>query len=143
MQASQPQSQSDFEKYYHLRYEVLRRPWAQPPGSERDTEEDSSIHAFVKEHGRVLAVGRLQFVDENISQVRFMAVDPAHQGRGLGKAVLSFLEQKSREAHRRKVMLHARENALKFYESCGYRVVKKSHLLWGVVQHWQMEKELQ
>ncbi len=139
---SQPTSSSDLELYYALRYEVLRKPWGQPLGSEKDKDEETSIHAFVKENERVLAVGRLQFTNENTSQVRFMAVDPGQQGKGLGKLIMEFLEERSKENGRNKVILHARENALKFYESCGYRIVEKSHLLWGQVQHWLMEKDL-
>lgn len=142
MLVTEPQTREDFEKYYALRYEVLRRPWGQPAGSERDGEEDSSIHAFVREDGAVLAVGRLQFVNETTSQVRYMAVDPRQQGRGLGKALLSYLENKSKAAGRNTIFLHARENALPFYQSCGYAIKEKSHLLWGQVQHWLMEKEL-
>jgi len=139
---SQPSSDSDLESYFALRYMVLRKPWGQALGTERDAEEETSIHAFIKENNHVLAVGRLQFVDENISQVRFMAVDPIQQGKGLGKMVLRYLEERSLEASRNKVILHARENALKFYESCGYRIKERSHLLWGQVQHWLMEKDL-
>jgi len=139
---SRPSSASDLESYYALRYEVLRRPWGQASGTERDAEEETSIHAFIKENNKVLAVGRLQFVDENTAQVRFMAVAPDQQGKGLGKMVLFYLEERALESGRNRVILHARENALKFYESCGYRIIEKSHLLWGEVQHWLMEKEL-
>lgn len=139
---SAPSTATDFEKYYALRYEVLRKPWNQPLGSERDKEEDTSIHAFIKENERVLAVGRLQFTDERTAQVRFMAVDPSQQGKGLGKLIMQYLEGKALENGRTKVVLHARENALKFYESCGYAIKERSHLLWGQVQHWLMEKEI-
>lgn len=139
---SEPSSKQDFEKYYALRHEVLRKPWQQPVGSEKDADEERSIHAFIKENNRVLAVGRLQFVDEHSSQVRFMAVAPDQQGRGLGRKVLGYLEERSRAAGRHRVLLHARANALDFYKSCGYSIVEKSHLLWGRVQHWLMEKEL-
>jgi GNAT superfamily N-acetyltransferase len=139
---SAPSTPADFEKYYALRYEVLRKPWSQPLGSERDKEEDTSIHAFIKENEQVLAVGRLQFTDGHTGQVRFMAVDPGQQGKGLGKLIMHYLEGKALEAGRTKVVLHARENALKFYESCGYVIREKSHLLWGQVQHWLMEKEI-
>jgi predicted GNAT family N-acyltransferase len=139
---SEPSTPRDFESYYALRYEVLRKPWNQPLGSEKDNDENTSVHAFVKENERVLAVGRLQFTDEHTSQVRFMAVSPDQQGRGLGRKVLEYLEKKSLAAGRTKVILHARENALEFYKNCSYHVVQKSHLLWGQVQHWLMEKEL-
>ena len=39
MDIIQPKSPEDFKKYYNLRYEVLRKPWNQPIGSERDRKE--------------------------------------------------------------------------------------------------------
>ena len=140
---SSPQSIADFEMYFTLRYEVLRKPWNQSRGSEQDLEEETSVHALIKENSKALAVGRLQFVDHNTSQVRYMAVGPEQQGKGLGKLVLEYLEEKSLSAGRKKVVLHARENAIKFYERCGYKVIEKSHLLWGEIQHYLMEKSLQ
>ncbi len=72
-----------------------------------------------------------------------MAVHDAQQGKGLGKLVLNYLEEKAR-ANRRKIMiLHARETAIKFYESCGYKIKEKSYLMWGQIQHWLMEKDLE
>ena len=36
----------------------------------------------------------------------------------------------------------ARENALNFYRSCGYTLLTKTHLLYGIIQHYQMRKDL-
>jgi hypothetical protein len=38
--------------------------------------------------------------------------------------------------------LQARENAVGFYKRCGYAVKEKSYLMWEVIQHYLMEKEL-
>lgn len=137
-----PLTPEDLGLYYALRYAVLREPWGQPRGSEQDDQEDTAIHAFIKQNNRVLACGRIQFVDAHTAQVRYMAVAADQQGKGLGKKVLNYLERQSQAAGRLRVLLHAREGAVKFYESAGYKVVKKSHLLWGQVQHWEMEKDL-
>ena len=39
-----PISGADWIKYFDLRWRVLRAPWDQPRGSERDDREDTSIH---------------------------------------------------------------------------------------------------
>ena len=41
-----------------------------------------------------------------------------------------------------KIILHARENAVTFYESLGYETVKESYLLFDEIQHYLMQKEL-
>ena len=140
---SEPSTPEDFETYYHLRYEVLRKPWGHAPGSEKDETDSSSIHAFIKLNGKAVAISRMHFIDEHTAQIRYMGVDPGYQGKGLGKLVIKYLEGKAIE-HKRKIMvLHARENAVEFYKSCGYTVKETSYLLWGQIPHWLMEKNLE
>lgn len=138
--ASHPVSKEDFENYYALRYEILRKPWNQPIGSEKDEQEDSSIHAFIKQNNETLAVCRLQMNSSETAQLRYMAVKSNLQGKGLGKIIISFLENEAKELGAKEIVLHARENALDFYKSCGYSIVEKSYLMWGEIQHHLMKK---
>ncbi len=130
------------EAYYKLRYEVLRKPWNQPLGSERDSGDEQAIHGILVIKKQLLAIGRLHFKDQNISQIRYMAVHPSFSGNKFGKKVLEYLEGQSISDNRMLVYLHARENALGFYEKCGYTQMEESELLWGVIRHWRMEKKL-
>ena len=60
-----PITEQEFEQYYHLRWQVLRQPWQQPVGSERDTIEQTCIHRMIiDENNTVLAVGRLEKVNQ-------------------------------------------------------------------------------
>ena len=138
----QPSTTKDFEIYYQLRYEVLRKPWHQPLGSELDETDNTSIHAFVKTDNKAIACARLHFVDDKISQIRYMAVHPDYQGKGLGKLVVTYLEDVSKKNGRLEIILHARENAVDFYKNCGYTINEKSYLLWGKIQHYLMQKHL-
>ncbi len=140
--ASHPISKEDFDKYYALRYEVLRKPWNQPIGSEKDEQEDSSVHAFVKHNNEVIAVCRLQLNSPQTGQIRYMGVKTDQQGKGLGKIIISFLEEEAKTLGAKEIILHARENALEFYKSCGYSITEKSYLMWGEIQHYLMEKTL-
>jgi predicted GNAT family N-acyltransferase len=137
---AQPSTSQDFTAYYKLRYEVLRKPWNQPLGSELDETDNTSIHAFIKENDTAIACARLHFVDDNTGQIRYMAVHPDYQGKGLGKLVVTYLEGISKENNRLHIILHARENAVDFYKSCGYTTKEKSYLLWGKIQHFLMQK---
>jgi predicted GNAT family N-acyltransferase len=138
----QPTTPKDFEIYYKLRYEVLRKPWAQPLGSEIDETDNISIHAFIKENNQAIACARLHFIDDTTSQIRYVAVHPDYQGKGLGKLVVTYLEGISKKNYRLHIILHARENAVDFYKNCGYAVKEKSYLLWGKIQHYLMQKHL-
>lgn len=126
-----------------LRYEVLRKPWDQPASTATDELESSSINAYISDNnGKVIACGRLQENAGKVGQIRFMAVSPDHQGEGLGKKIVQFLEQRAKELNLASVELQARENAVKFYEACGYQIKEKSFLLWGQIQHYLMEKSI-
>ncbi|MGL4598737.1 MAG: GNAT family N-acetyltransferase [Bacteroidia bacterium] len=135
-----PSTPQEFEHYYQLRWEVLRKPWNQPIGSERDEAEASAIHAMIYEQEECLAVGRLQFNSETEAQVRFMGVRADQNGRGLGRAIMDYLEEKAVANGRNHIVLQARENAVVFYERLGYTITEKSFLLWGIIQHYKMEK---
>jgi N-acetylglutamate synthase-like GNAT family acetyltransferase len=129
------------ERIFKLRYEVLRQPWNQPENTSSDELDDTAINAFIEDaHQNVIACGRLQENPGRIGQVRYMAVSPAFQGKGLGKKILVFLEQKAAESGLKSVQLQARENAVPFYKQCGYTVNEPTFLLWGLIQHYLMEK---
>ena len=42
MKIIEPTTSEEFKKYYNLRYEILRKPWGQPQGSEIDDGDETS-----------------------------------------------------------------------------------------------------
>ena len=123
-----PTTSEEFKKYYNLRYEILRKPWGQPFGSERDEREETSIHRMIIDVKKreVLAVGRLQFNSIHEAQIRYMAVADEFQGQGLGSQIISALEDVALGKGIQRIVLSARENALQFYKNNGYEIVKKN-----------------
>ena len=135
-----PKTKEEFFKYYDLRWRILRAPWNQPKGSEQDELEGQSIHIMVVENDEVIGIGRAHFNSDEVAQLRYMAVNEDWQGKGVGKLILDELEKRVVEKGAKKIILHARDNAVKFYEKHGYKVVKLSHTLFGVIPHFLMEK---
>jgi N-acetylglutamate synthase-like GNAT family acetyltransferase len=137
-------SEKEIEAILQLRYKLLREPWNQPYETSSDGNEESSVNAYIEDSaGKIIACGRLQENENKIGQIRYMAVDTSFQGRGLGKLVVEFLEKKAGELHLDKIQLQARENALEFYKGRGYTIKEKSFLLWGMIQHYLMEKKIE
>ena len=143
-----PRTPAEWAAYYALRYAVLRQPWQQPPGSEYVPADDEpgTIHALLlaapAAAPQALAVGMLQPTGTGQGQIRFMAVAPAAAGTGLGRQVVAYLEAQARAAGITEIVLHSREAAVSFYEKLGYTVVEPSHLLFGVIPHFLMRKQL-
>src|SRR3954462_2405521 len=138
-----PQSAVEWDDYFDLRWRVLRAPWEQPPGSERDELEGSAIHmALWDRTGQAVAVGRLQVNSPTEGQIRYMAVEPGRHGQGLGSRVLGRLEEEARRLGVDVLVLNAREPAVRFYMNHGYEAAGPAETLYGQIRHLRMMKRL-
>lgn len=141
MEIRTPETEKEWEAYYDLRYRVLREPLGQPKGSERNEGDSTGIHLALYDGDSLKAIARLDQAAPNISQTRFVAVETSTQGKGYGRLIMEAAEQKSKELGNEKMILHARDYALKFYEKIGYTTIEKSYKLFDVLQHYLMEKD--
>ena len=140
-----PATPAAWAAYYALRYAVLRQPWQQPPGSEQlpDDADPAVYHALLTDaHGTALAVGRLHPAAPGQGQVRMVAVSQRAQGQGVGRQLMHYLEAQARQQGLAEILLHARQNAVTFYERLGYAVVAPSYTLFGQIPHVVMTKTL-
>ncbi|MHA8087818.1 GNAT family N-acetyltransferase [Aquirufa sp. Wall-65K1] len=142
MEIRSPQNPEEWEAYFLLRYKILREPWNQAAGSEHLPDDQDAIHVFATENKQVLGVARMHESSPLQGQVRCVAVDSSQQGKGIGKQIMKYLEHKAIENHWKEIILEARENAVPFYQSIGYQIVKESYLLFEEIQHYTMSKVL-
>ena len=140
---TEPATEKDFELYYDLRWRILRKPWDQPKGSEKDDLEDEAIHVMVCNEDRIpVGIGRAHFNSEDEAQIRYMAVEEEWQGKGIGKTILTRLEEKIKVQGAKYIVLNARDIAINFYEKHGYEIVKEAHTLFDVIPHYKMRKNI-
>lgn len=138
-----PQTPAEWEDYFELRWRILRAPWDQPHGSEKDDREADSEHLMiVGPDSRPIAIGRLHFNTSAEAQVRFMAVESKSQGRGLGGLILREFERRARAAGATSIVLNARDDAQRFYQKHGFVVVGPAATIFSEVKHVRMRKEL-
>lgn len=143
MQIIQPATPEQYRHYYDLRWRILCAPWNQPRGIERDPSDASSIHLMViDDSGAVLGAGRLHFNSATEAQIRYMAIETAHQHRGIGSQLLQALEREAGQSGATGVVLNARDTALAFYSKHGYRSEGPGHLLFDSIAHVKMRKRL-
>ncbi|MGB1262048.1 MAG: YiiD C-terminal domain-containing protein [Cognaticolwellia sp.] len=136
-----PKNNAEFEQYYQLRWQILRKPWQQPIGSEKDDLEAQSYHrVVVDDMDNIVGVGRIHNSEQNIAQIRYMAIDPSAQGRGLGNLLIQELERTAAHVGVKTIELNARDNAIGFYQQLGYFDKGYSHTLYGEVSHNKMSK---
>lgn len=138
----EPRTSEEWRAYYNLRWQVLRAPWQQPRGSEKDELDDEALHHMIIDDQQVIAVGRVHFIDAHTAQIRYMAVDPEYEKRGYGKQLLLSLEKSVKENNIHEIILHARESVTGFYEKQGYIIIKPSHTLFKKIKHYLMVKKI-
>ena len=137
-----PLTDEDFKAALALRWQVLRAPWQQPPGSEQDQWDATAWHLVIKDQGLVVATGRLHQPAVGTGQLRYMAVAPDYRGQGLGKKLLAGLLALADSLGMQQLLLNARDSAVSFYQQAGFVVTGPGDTLFGEIAHQQMAMPL-
>jgi len=136
-----PRNEKEWENYYDLRYRILREPLGKERGSEKNEGDELGEHICLYDNGILKAIARLDKTDKpQVAQVRFVAVEKVQQGKGYGRMIMKAVEEISEQRGDIKMILHARDYAVDFYLKLGYKNLEKSYLLFGVLQHYLMER---
>lgn len=124
-----------------LRNEILRQPLglAFTPDELDKEKEDILIGAF--DDDDMLACCVLSQADNKCLRLRQMAVRNNLQGKGIGASMMNFAEILTRDKGYQKLIMHARETAVGFYEKLGYKVVGDK-FTEVTIPHYVMEKKL-
>ena len=137
-----PETKSEWESYFNFRWEKLRKPLGMPKDTLKDDKEQDSCHLIaVDSDEEVVGTGRLHFNSEQEGQIRYMAVNESIQRKGLGSSIVLELEIMAKKKGAKKMVLNARENALNFYLSLGYKEIEPYESDTGI-PHTTMSKEL-
>ena len=80
---------------------------------------NSMYRTFVREDGILIGAGRAVADGIDVSYLADIAVHPEHQGRGLGKEIVSRLRELSR--HHKKIILYAAPGKDSFYLKLGFK----------------------
>ena len=138
-----PETEKEWDDYYFLRWKILRSDFSDDIDSAKDELENKSYHvAVIYSNKEVIGVGRLHDVDERTSQIRYMAVDEDSRGHSFGTKILLNLIQHAKDNGKKHIILHSRENVVKFYKNNGFELLEKTHLLFDKIQHYLMKISL-
>lgn len=124
-----------------LRDIMLRKPLGlgfTPDDLEKE-KDNMLIGAF--EDDKMLGCCMLVEEQPDIVRLRQMAVLNDLQGKGIGRALMNFAENLARDRGYKIVRMHARNNAVGFYEKVGYKI-KGAQFIEVTIPHYVMEKEL-
>ena len=124
-----------------LRDSILRRPLGLHFQAEELDAEKDSRHIACYRRGRLVACLVLRPAADGDVRMRQVAVVPELQGQGIGKALVEYAEASARKLGFRRMVLHAREMAVPFYERQGYSRIGE-RFEEATIPHWAMEKRL-
>ncbi len=146
-----PQSDALWEAYIACRVRNLYTPYGLPSSCadndlDRPRTRDDVLHRAAMLDGRVAGVGRLDLQPGRekgpSAQLRYFAVDGDTRGAGVGRALMAEFEQRATDRGVRFLWMEARQEALGFYERCGYGDIGLGPTKWGVIPHRLLEKQL-
>jgi N-acetylglutamate synthase-like GNAT family acetyltransferase len=135
----------DVEEIVDLRYDVLRaglpRDAAYFPG-DRDA---TTVHLAVRNDGKIIACATVlvnQWEGERACQLRGMAVDPAWQGKSIGRKLLDEVHRTGINSGVRILWANARVPAAEFYRKNGWEIVSEQFEIPTAGPHYKMVRRL-
>src|SRR5437763_451213 len=131
----------EYEEMLKLRDEILRKPLGLHFSPEEVEKEKSNLLIAAYEDKKMLGCCMLVQEKPGTVRLRQMAVINDLQGKGIGRALMQFAENLARDRGYKKITMHARKNAIGFYEKLGYRKVG-TEFQEITIPHYVMEKEL-
>ena len=132
---------SDYQKAIQLRYSILRAPLGLNFCQEDLDKEKDHIHIASFEDDELLGCCMLTKIDPHTLQLRQMAVKDNLQRKGIGASIVSFAESIAKDKGYRRIIMHARDTAIGFYEKFGYKV-KGDEFREVNLPHHVMEKNI-
>ena len=132
---------AEYNQMIKLRDAILRQPLGLTFSPDELEKEKNNLHIAAYEDDQILGCCMLVEEGDETVRLRQMAVINDLQGKGIGKALMQFAENLARDRGYKKITMHARKNALGFYEKMGYKTIgKEFHEI--TIPHYVMEKEL-
>lgn len=111
------------EEYNELRLSVEWRPITQ--GQAERGLEHTTFLAAVRDHGKIVAMGRMLFDFGYTAYLGDVIVRPEYQGQGIGKKIVEYLIDRTMEAasegERIMFILGAAKDKEGFYEKFGFQ----------------------
>ena len=132
---------SEYEAMKQLRLDVLLNPIGVPASYINPQKEKTDLLVGAYENEVLIGCCVLTPLDNELIQLRQMAVQPHLQGKGIGAAIVTFAEQIARGKGFMRLMMHARDVVIPFYEKSGYTIAGEQFTEVGI-DHHRMEKRL-
>ncbi|HZH94243.1 MAG TPA: GNAT family N-acetyltransferase, partial [Flavisolibacter sp.] len=131
----------EYKQMVKLREDILRHPLGLTFLPEELEQEKNNLLMAAFEDDQILGCCMLVEEEPQTVRLRQMAVSNDLQGKGIGKALMNFAENLARDRGYKTITMHARDNAIGFYEKMGYKK-RGAEFKEVTIPHYVMEKSL-
>jgi predicted GNAT family N-acyltransferase len=126
-------------------FEVRKQVFVEEQGIPEDLELDEydmeAMHMVAKDGERIVGTARVLFLAASQAKLERMAILKPFRHRGIGKGIISFLDEEFKNRGIEQVVLHAQCSAVNFYKSCGFE--ESGSPFWEAgIKHVKMQKRL-
>ena len=131
----------ELEGAFEVRRQVFVEEQGIPMSEEFDGRDGEALHVVVKDGEKVIGTARVLFLADERAKIERMAVLKPFRRQGIGRRLISFLNEELRNRGIEEVVLHAQYAVVAFYKSCGF---EESGLpFWEVgIKHIEMQHPL-
>ncbi len=138
-----PLSKEDYSFMYDLRWRVLRKPWNQPRGSEKDDLENDSYPFIVILNNKIVATARFHKNSEKEGQIRYIAVEKEYRKKRIATKLIRYIEGFAISLGVSSIMLNARKTAKELFTKLDYVIIGEGPLLFDEIEHYVMCKKVE
>ncbi|WP_416825589.1 GNAT family N-acetyltransferase [Ectobacillus polymachus] len=125
---------------FFIRKTVFVEEQGIPIQDEFDQYEDVANHIVIYNNEEPVGAGRLRIVD-NVAKLERICVLASYRKYGVGKLIVTTMEDLGKEKGMTKAMLHGQTQAEHFYKKLGYHTITEPFMEDGI-PHVIMVKEL-
>lgn len=126
-------------------FEVRRRVFIEEQGIPEDLELDGydgeALQMVVADGDMVIGTARVLFPATGRAKIERMAVLKSFRRRGIGRRIISFLNEELSHRQVEQVVLHAQWPVVAFYRSCGFEETGSPFWEAGI-KHIKMHRQL-
>jgi len=115
-------SDSDLRKAFDVRRQVFVGEQGISESLVFDNNDRDALHVVVKDGERAIGTARVRFLGNNQAKLERMAVTRSFRRKGIGRGIVSFVNEELRNKQVEQVVLHAQLGVVEFYKSCGFEV---------------------
>lgn len=141
----QPCCKEEFDEMYNLRWKILRNPWNQPKGSEKDEVDfcnERVFHFIAIINDRIIGTIRFHINNEHEGEIKYLAVHDKHRGQGIGKNLVDHIEWFAIGLGIPYIKLNTITTAQFLFERLNYQIIGEGPLLFNEEKQYQMGKNI-